>query len=77
MQITNNNVIVFFKLFKLDNMKKYNNQTRCYKIDLFLNGAYLCSTDQSKTCKEAKKRYAARYYNGNMPAGLKANFFKQ
>jgi hypothetical protein len=57
-------------------MKKYNNQTGCYKIDLFLNGSYLCSTDQSKTCKEAKKRYADRFYNGNIPAGLKAFFFR-
>lgn len=57
-------------------MKKYNNQTGCYKIDLFLNGAYLCSTEQSKTCKEAKKRYSDRFFNGKTPAGLKANFYK-
>lgn len=23
------------------------------KIDIYLNGGYLCSTNQSKTCKEA------------------------
>jgi hypothetical protein len=57
-------------------MKKYNNQTKCYKIDLFLNGTYLCSTDQAKTCKEAKKKFANRYYNGNVPKELKAYFFK-
>lgn len=29
------------------------------KINIFLNGAYLCSTNQAKTCKEAKKRAEA------------------
>jgi hypothetical protein len=27
------------------------------KIDLYFAGDYLCSTNQSKTCKAAKKRY--------------------
>jgi len=27
------------------------------KIDLFFNGDYLCSTNQSKTCKIAVQRY--------------------
>jgi hypothetical protein len=27
------------------------------KIDLFFEGSYLCSTNQSKTCKEAVRRY--------------------
>lgn len=27
------------------------------KIDLFFNGDYLCSTNQSKTCKAATARY--------------------
>ena len=27
------------------------------KIDLFFSGDYLCTTNQSKTCKEAKRRY--------------------
>jgi len=58
-------------------MKKYNNQTGCYKIDLFLNGEYLCSTDQSNSCKQAVIRYAERYYNGNIPKGLKAKYFRQ
>ncbi len=57
--------------------KKYNSSTGCYKIDIFLNGAYLCSTDQAKTCKAAVQKYAARYYNGNKPAGLTAHFYKQ
>ena len=35
-------------------MKKYNSSTGCYKIDIFADGVYLCSTDQHKTCKSAK-----------------------
>lgn len=27
------------------------------KIDLFFNNSYVCSTNQSKTCKEAKEKY--------------------
>jgi hypothetical protein len=27
------------------------------KIDLYFAGDYLCSTNQSKTCREAKRRY--------------------
>lgn len=27
------------------------------KIDLYFNGDYLCSTNQSKTCKEAVQKY--------------------
>ena len=38
-------------------MKKYNNQTKCYKIDIYIGGAYACSTDQSKSLKAAKERY--------------------
>lgn len=34
-------------------MKKYNNSTGCYRIELFVNGVYFKSTDQSKTCKQA------------------------
>lgn len=26
------------------------------KINIYLNGAYLCSTNQAKTCKQAKER---------------------
>jgi hypothetical protein len=41
--------------------KKYNSQTGCYKIDIFINGRYVTSTDQSKTCKEAKEKYSKRF----------------
>jgi len=44
-------------------MKKYNNQTGCYKIDLFINGSYFCSTAQSKTCKEAKEKLKTKLQN--------------
>ena len=40
--------------------RKYNNQTGCYKIDIYLNGFYVCSTDQSKSCKEAVSKWKAR-----------------
>jgi len=46
----------------MNKRKKYNNQTGCFKIDLFINGSYVCSTDQSKTCKEAKALYASKYH---------------
>jgi hypothetical protein len=36
--------------------RKYNNQTGCYKIDIFVDGNYWASTDMSKTCKAAKER---------------------
>ena len=42
-------------------MKIYNDQTGCYKIDIFVNNEYFCSTDKSKTCKEAKKRFLDIY----------------
>lgn len=35
-------------------MKKYNESTGCYKIDVFVDGVYLWSTDRFKTCKGAK-----------------------
>lgn len=35
-------------------MKKYK------KIDLYFAGDYLCSTNQSKTCKEAVRNYLRR-----------------
>ena len=38
-------------------MKKYNESTGCYKIDIFVNNVYVCSTDQAKTCKQAKEKY--------------------
>lgn len=42
-------------------MKRYNDQTGCYKIDIYVDGAYFCSTDQSKTLKAAKVRFLAKY----------------
>lgn len=36
--------------------RKYNTSTGCYKIDVFIDGCYLWSTDQHKTCKSAKNR---------------------
>jgi hypothetical protein len=36
-------------------MKKYNNITKCYKIDIFINGEYFASTQQHKTCKSASE----------------------
>ena len=45
--------------------RKYNDQTRCYKIDLFIDGTYYCSTDQSKTCKEAIDKLFARCNGAN------------
>lgn len=41
-------------------MKKYNKSTGCYKIDVFIDGVYLWSTDQCKTCRQAK--VSAIYY---------------
>lgn len=55
-------------------MKRYNNQTGNYKIDLFLNGSYVCSTDQSKTCKQAKETYLK--HNPNIKGKLTAYFYK-
>lgn len=43
------------------------------KIDLFFNGSYLCSTTQSKTCKEAKEKYlkaAQRVLDNNVGYSL-------
>ncbi len=58
------------------------------KIDLYFNNDYLCSTNQSKTCKQAVFAYLARietnnYYNTMVdkvilksPKLLKARFSK-
>jgi len=56
-------------------MKKYNNQTGCYKIDIFYNGQYQCSTDRSKTCKDAKMKYIEKYRPCNEKA-ITALFYK-
>ena len=55
-------------------IKKFNSSTGGYKIDLFLNGAYLCSTDWSKTCKQAKKAYLDKH--PNLKGTLSAHFDK-
>jgi predicted transcriptional regulator with HTH domain len=39
------------------------------KIDLHFRGKYLCSTNSSKTCKEAKQKYLA-YLNETSPNGI-------
>ena len=59
--------------------KKYNSQTGCYKIDIFKDGCYVCSTDQSKTCKEAKIKYLERNGLLHLQVGnhYKAKFFYQ
>lgn len=44
-------------------MKKYNNTTGCYKIDIFINGAYFASTQQHKTCKSAAESVKNRLQN--------------
>jgi len=36
---------------------KYNYQTGGYKIDVYIDGAYFCSTDRHKTLKAAKARF--------------------
>lgn len=56
-------------------MKKYNNQTGCYKIDIFLNGSYVCSTEQSRTCKIAKDKYA-KFHSLGIFDKLTAHFSK-
>jgi len=57
-------------------MKKiWNNQTECYKIDLFVDGEYVCSTNWSKTCKGAIATYKTR--NPSVIGKVTANFDKQ
>lgn len=60
--------------------KKYNNQTGYYKIDIFGcdkdsdKWMYLCSTDQSKTCKIAVQNYILRHPNFHLTHRIKANY---
>lgn len=56
-------------------MKKYNNQTGCYKIDVFVDGTYLHSTDRHKTCRSAKAR-ALEIYPELKNRKVTANFFR-
>lgn len=50
------------------------------KIDLFFEGKYLCSTNQSKTCREAKDKYLKTTKDDlikTYPRKLKAFFDKE
>jgi hypothetical protein len=40
------------------------------KIDLFYNGDYLCSTNQAKTCREARTKYLDTVRHDNSKLGL-------
>lgn len=44
-------------------MRKYNNITKCHKIDIFINGAYFASTQQHKTCKSAAESVKIKLQN--------------
>lgn len=44
-------------------MKKYNNITKCYKIDIFINNEYFASTQQHKTCKSATESVKNKLQN--------------
>lgn len=55
-------------------MKKYNSSTGCYKIDIFANGAYLCSTEQHKTCKSAI--VSVSNFDGLNGKKITAHFYK-
>lgn len=37
------------------------------KIDIFFNGKYLCSTNQARTCKDAKTSYLGMLENRSYP----------
>lgn len=54
-------------------MKKYNRSTGNYKIDVFVNGVYLHSTDWQKTCKAAIAR-AIELYPALKSDKVTANF---
>lgn len=66
--------------------RKYNAQTKCYKIDIFVNNVYYCSTAQHKTCKSAadsvkkalqnKSKHLPHYIENPETATVKANFDK-
>jgi hypothetical protein len=53
--------------------RKYNTSTGCYKIDVFLDGSYIWSTDWSKTCKAAKES-ACKLNPGIDPKRITAYF---
>lgn len=56
--------------------KKYNDQTGCYVIEIFVDGKYVCSTAQAKTCKQAKERYR-QTHKLNADQKVTAFFFYQ
>lgn len=58
-------------------IKKYNSSTGGYKINIFVNGVYACSTDWCKTCKAAKNRYIQTHSKNLKPSdSVTANFCK-
>ena len=71
-------------LSRTQRTKKYNSSTGCYKIDIFLNGNYYCSTYQHKTCKSATESVKSRlqnksknlpYYVENLEESIVYSFF--
>jgi hypothetical protein len=41
--------------------KQYFADTKGYKIDIFINDVYFCSTTWSKTCKEARQKFLEKH----------------
>ena len=52
--------------------KKFNSSTGGYKIDIFADGVYYCSTDWYKRCKDAIQSVAGR--KGLQGFKITANF---
>ena len=55
---------MLLKMKRIYKRKIYNKQTKGYKIDIFVSNStfprkflYICTTDRSITCKQAKNRY--------------------
>lgn len=48
-------------LEQMATIKQYNEQTGGYKINIFVNGVYWCTTDMFKTLKRAKS-HASDYW---------------
>jgi hypothetical protein len=42
---------------------KYGDKRDYKKIDIYVNGVYVCSTNWAKTCKEAKEKYLEKHSN--------------
>ena len=71
-------------LSRTKSSKKYNSSTGCYKIDIFINGNYYCSTDQHKTCKSATESVKSKlqdksknlpYYVEDVKLSIVCSFF--